>query len=358
MGKKCFLWVVVALLVAVGADLLCTQYHLEDPVPVMVGELIMLFVITRLIFDFEYSQASWNQTFFLYAVNAVVCLTFLFSAYQIISSIRPTIPDPNTKLDDTQQILKNYERRLSDARNLNVSLNNKLTELDGNSSDDSIIMVGPTDFLVISERDKKLREELAVRNLETIAATAISIEKEDGDFVRGRVVFATEPKKNGIFFGYYSREKNVWEVFINEGNDGLRCEGYPDWDVEIPKSMFEDCESYKDKGDISVASDWKLTAGNPNQDCSSVEYSGKEEVDAWLEWRTNYVEKTWLLAIAENDRPKLLLNWPWKPYFNITDLSGELRSKLMTASEKNPVKVTVRKISHYCEGQPSLGIEE
>lgn len=354
MGKKLILWTLVAFLLVVTADLIGTKYHIVNVVPLMVTTFVVLMVITRLIFDLEYQQTPWNRILFPYVVSTIVCLTFLFSIFQILPLIYQIFPSTNVANDDIEQVLRNYEQRISDVRDLNISLGNRIAELDGDPT--NIITIGPLDLLSISERDSTLRDELAVRNEESVGATAISIEKEDGDFVRGKVVFATEPKKNGTFFGRYSRDNDQWEVYLNEANDGLPCEG-GDLEIEIPKSMLEGCEKYKSDGDIRVGDDWKLTSGNPHQNCSQVEYSGEVKVKSWLEWRTNYVEKSWLLAVAKDDSPKLLLGGSQRPYFNVQNLSEKLRTELMNASVDYPVTVIVKKISYYCEGRPSVEIE-
>ena len=358
MGKKVFLWVLTGASFSIALGALCDQYEvLLDPFAGLAVTFVALMVVTRLIFDGEYQQASVKDTIFYYVVNAIVSATFLFSMVYILGSLVPEWATIERARDPQNYLFESYQQRLADARDEIVELNGRLTELQGEAVRDDIVEVGPLDLLTVSDREQTLREELAMKNGETVAATALVIDDEDGDFVRGRVAFATGLKKNGIFFGHFSRSSNQWEIFHNEVNDGLRCDGYKGSEIEIPKSMLEGCEDYAVDGDMRAADGWKLVGGDPQQNCSKAVYSGEVEVRAWLEWRTNYVEKDWVLAVADEDRPKLLLGWPWKPYFSVPDISDDLRVKLMAASSDNPLTVTVKKMSYYCEGQPWLDIE-
>lgn len=359
MGKKILLWVlaVTGLVVTFGSifDELKTDNILYEVLFVFV----IILLVTRLVFDDAYHGASFRRAFFLYTINAIVSATFFISLLFALSAIMPKLSALERERNPDNSLFQQYQERLSDLRGESSELQRRLEEeaLAKAFEKEWAEQEKQPDGPVVSERERKLLLELAETNAESLAGTAIVIEKEEGDFLRGRVVFAAEPRKNGIFFARQTKDSGKWELFQNQMNDGLDCDGYDGSEIKVPKSMLTDCIKYERDGKIRAAEGWKLIDGDPDQNCSKVTYSGEIEVDAWFEWRNSYVEKTWMLAVADDDRPKLLLGWPWKPYFSVSGLSEKLQVKLMAATPENPVKVTVKKIHHYCEGAPSLDIE-
>lgn len=358
MGKKMLLWVIFAFSFVVTIGTLFSEWGV-GPVEGLAAFTVLMMFVTRLIFDENFSRADLRKGFFYYVVSLVVTLVVTIAAAFFIEALYSKISLFVVKDDPNTSIFQEYQKRLADIRGESAELQKKLEEEARAKAFEQEFTEKEKqpDELTVSEQEKTLLLELSRTNVEPLASTAIVIEKEDGDFARGRVVFAAEPKKNGIFFARQKKDSGKWEIFQNQMNDGLDCDGYEGSEIEIPKSMLGDCIKYEKDGKTRAADGWKLTNGDPDQDCSAVEYSGEVEVDAWFEWRNSYVEKTWMLAIADTDRSKLLLGWPWKPYFSVSDISDKLRTKLMGASPEKPAKITVKKIHHYCEGAPWLDIE-
>ncbi|TXH07425.1 MAG: hypothetical protein E6Q06_02735 [Candidatus Moraniibacteriota bacterium] len=358
MGKKILLWVIFAFSFVVTIGTLFSEWEV-GPVEGLVAFTFLMMFVSRLIFDENFARADFRKSFFYYVVSLVATVVVAVAAAFFIEALYNKISLFVVKDDPNTSIFQEYQKRLADVRGESAEFQKKLEEEARARAFEEEWRKNqePTDEPVVSEREKELLQELAQTNSEPLAGTAIMIEKEDGDFLRGRVVFAAEPRKNSIFFARQRKDSDKWEIFQNQMNDGLDCDGYEGSEIEIPKSMLEDCIKYEKNGKIRAAEGWNLTSGDPDQDCSAVTYSSEVEIDAWFEWRNSYVEKEWMLAVAENDRPKLLLGWPWKPYFSVHDISDKLRAKLMAASSENPAKVTVKKIHHYCEGAPWLDIE-
>lgn len=352
------LWVIFAFSFVVTIGTLFSEWEV-GPVEGLIAFAFLMMFVTRLIFDENFARADWRKSFFYYVVSLVVTVVVAVAAAFFIEALYNKISLFVVKDDPNISIFQEYQKRLADVRGESTELQKKLEEEARAKAFEAewAAEQKPTDEPVVSEREKALLQELAQTNAEPLAGTAIVIEKEDGDFLRGRVVFAAEPKKDSIFFARQREDSGKWEVFLNQMNDGLDCDGYKGSEIEIPKSMLEDCIKYEMNGKIRAAEGWKLTGGDPDQDCSTVEYSGEVEIDTWFEWRNSYVEKAWMLAVADNDRPKLLLGWPWKPYFSVSDISDKLRAKLMAASPEKPAKVVVKKMRYYCEGAPWLDIE-
>ncbi len=359
MGKKILLWVlsVTALIIAFGS--VFDELKTDDVSYEVLIVFVTIIFMTRLVFDDAYQGVSFRRTFFLYTINAIVSAVFFIAILFTLSATLPKLSALEREQNSDYLLFQQYQERLADLRGESTELQKKLDEeMRANAFEQEWSEnQKQSDELMVSERERDLLQELAQTNREPLAGTAIMIKQEDSDFLRGRVVFAVEPKKNGIFFAQQRKDSGKWEIFLNQANDGLNCDGYEGSEIEIPKSMLEDCIKYERDGKIRATDGWKLTSGDPNQDCSAVEYSGEVEVDAWFEWRNSYVEKEWMLAVADNDRPKLLLGWPWKPYFTVSDISDKLRAKLMAASPEKPAKVTVKKMHYYCEGAPWLDIE-
>lgn len=359
MGKKILLWVIAVTALILAWSSIFDELKTDN----MPREVLIVFVtillVTRLIFDDAYRGSSFRHTIFLYTINAIVSATFFISLLFVLNAVTPKLSALERERNPDYSLFQQYQERLADLRGESIELQRRLEEearakaFEEEWAENQKQSDGP----MLLERDKTLLVELAEINVEPLASTAIVINKEEGDFLRGRVVFATEPKKNSIFFARQRKDSGQWEIFHNQMNDGLDCDGYEGSGIEIPKSMLGDCIEYERDGKIRATEDWKLTSGDPDQNCSEVTYSGEVEVDAWLEWRNSYVQKDWMLAVADYDRPRLLLGWPWKPYFSVSGISDKLRAKLMAASPDKPVKVIVKKIHYYCEGAPSLDIE-
>ena len=370
MGKKILLWVLAVTGIILGMSSIFDELKTDN----MLREILIVFVtillVTRLVFDDAYRQASFRRACFLYAINVIVSATFFISLLFVLNTVMPKLSALEREQNPDNLLFQQYQERLralqaesfnvqerlragdtideQEYRDFQVKLNAMQGTLDEQKGEES---------LPSRQKEETLLRELAETNNEPVSSTAIVIDKEESDFLRGRVVFAAEPKKNGIFFARQRKDTSKWEIFQNQMNDGLDCDGYEGLETEIPKSMLEDCIKYEKDGEIRAADGWELTKGDPSNDCSAVTYSGEVEIDAWFEWRNSYVEKTWMLAVTDDDRPKLLLGWPWKPYFSVPDISDKLRAKLMAASPEKPAKVTVKKMHYYCEGAPWLDIE-
>lgn len=80
----------------------------------------------------------------------------------------------------------------------------------------------------------------------------------------------------------------------------------------------------------------------------------------------SYVEKEWLLQVAEEDAKKIPVEevygeksygeWIKKPQFLLGGVTPELENELKNASPENPIEVTVKGFKAYCEGAPQLSI--
>ncbi|MFZ2226073.1 MAG: hypothetical protein WA064_02695 [Candidatus Moraniibacteriota bacterium] len=108
--------------------------------------------------------------------------------------------------------------------------------------------------------------------------------------------------------------------------------------------------------------DWKLVSGNPKQDCSQLQYSGNVKVHGWYVWDTGYVEKEWMLKIADSDTgkfPKVFLNadvHTINSKVRLRDASPELEKELKSATKDNPKEITLKGYYLYCEGSPSVSV--
>jgi hypothetical protein len=215
-----------------------------------------------------------------------------------------------------------------------------------------------------------LKQELTIINKEPLGKTRVFVEKLEKHYVRGKVFFENDTRKNSLFFATDARyesgssdsskvvsfDDGKMKVIQNEVNDPLSCElaeGY-----SFSKNVSGECQKtkspYSRKDKITVPSHWQLKSGNPKTDCSVVTYLGETEIRAWLEWRTNYVEKEWMLHVDKNDVSKLVSSWPWFPYFAFDGVSESVLEKLGTTNEKTPATLIVKGISYYCEGSPRL----
>jgi hypothetical protein len=108
---------------------------------------------------------------------------------------------------------------------------------------------------------------------------------------------------------------------------------------------------------------WKLISGNALDNCSKPTYSGESTIHGWYEWDYVYVEKDWVLKIAAVDQQKLPVYYydengkaQYAEGARLVDVTPELIKKLKAASKNNPVELTVKGFSAYCEGAPSVSI--
>lgn len=117
-----------------------------------------------------------------------------------------------------------------------------------------------------------------------------------------------------------------------------------------------------------AATGWQLVSGNAEDTCSTPIYKGEAKIKGWYVWDYNYVEKTWMLEIAEEDIDKLPIKEAygeetfalWKKnanyIFRLTDAETQLERKLKSASKTKPIEITVRGFKAYCEGAPLVSI--
>jgi hypothetical protein len=200
----------------------------------------------------------------------------------------------------------------------------------------------------------------AMENNEPLDKTHIVIDQQVEHYIKGRVFFDLEPKKNGLFYAtenasYKSNNKSVvWDemrVVFNEGYDPIECsiaDGY-----SFPKAMSNNCMSGNpDNFQSPDSGRWKLIGGDPNENCSKVLYSGKIKIRGWYEWRSTYGNKDWVLSVDNRDMNKLLPNW--SGYYSLSNASELLVSQLKNASKENPLTITVNELGFYCEGLPWL----
>ncbi|MEK7523407.1 MAG: hypothetical protein AAB588_00060 [Patescibacteria group bacterium] len=110
---------------------------------------------------------------------------------------------------------------------------------------------------------------------------------------------------------------------------------------------------------------WKLVSGDVEDTCSKPTFAGEATVRGWYVWEAAYVEgtETWMLKVIAEDVKELPLQnlVSTYPEFNktlrVVDVPADLEAKLKKASEKNPVAVTLKGYSAYCEGAPIASLK-
>lgn len=125
----------------------------------------------------------------------------------------------------------------------------------------------------------------------------------------------------------------------------------------------ESCGADNNQPEFKINPGWKLVSGDLNDTCSRPTFQGEAEVRGWYVWETSYVSKEWLFRIVPEDLDKLPLSWTTenggsvfaeRPFFKLADADPALVKKLKNASQKNPVKITIRWFYIYCEGAPII----
>ena len=215
------------------------------------------------------------------------------------------------------------------------------------------------------KENEKIIRDLAELNNELVENVEIQIEQMTEHHIRGRVLFKNDPRKNGLFFATDAAFSNVglppgfdnlpskeeMEIILNEASDTLDCDrakGY-----SFPSPMVTDCSSnYRNVISNEIPSSWKLVAGNPDESCSGVKYSGNVKIRGWYEWRSQYVTKNWMFRVDNQDLSKLIPHLG-KTYI-LENVTSELEEKLKNANSENPRTLTVKGIQYYCEGAPTL----
>lgn len=114
---------------------------------------------------------------------------------------------------------------------------------------------------------------------------------------------------------------------------------------------------------VSSDVEWKLVSGNPEDTCSGPQYEGSATIRGWYSYEENYVEKEWLFRVVDEDVKKLPLQnitakYSWfNTKLSVVDASSELEDKLKRATKENPVSITIKGYSAYCEGNPSVSLK-
>jgi hypothetical protein len=217
-------------------------------------------------------------------------------------------------------------------------------------------------------KNKTLEERLVLQladknnNNEPLSETHIIIDQQIEHYIKGRVFFDNEPKKNGIFYAaekeYFEQDGRLaWKdmaVVYNEGNELINC-GIAN-EYSFPDSMKSDCVTSTNNKNYQAPNSlqWALISGDPGENCSRVLFSGKAVVYGWYEWGKNYAQKDWVLAIKKEDRGSLLPYW--SGYYKLTNAPDSLNMQLKKANEENPVRIIIRKMGFYCEGLPSVSL--
>ena len=212
--------------------------------------------------------------------------------------------------------------------------------------------------------EEKIIIQLAdgIANNEPLDKTHIIIDQHVEHYIKGRVFFDLEPKKNGLFYAtenasYKSNYKSVvWDemkVVFNEGDDPIKCSIANQY--SFPKNMTSDCISDSlDNFKLPYSAQWKLIGGDPKENCAKVQYAGNIKIRGWYEWRTTYVNKDWVLSINKGDTNKLLPNW--SGHYSLLNVSDSLAIQLKNASKEIPLIITVKGLGFYCEGLPWLSL--
>lgn len=122
---------------------------------------------------------------------------------------------------------------------------------------------------------------------------------------------------------------------------------------ETPLQKVEISET-EEKEPLSVSSLWHRVSGNPAEDCSNHIFEGKVSIHGWYEWRTDYVDKKWLLVVNKSDETKLISGFKGSLAFNLKGSTPQLDKLLKKATAEKPIALTVKKLGYYCEGMPWL----
>jgi hypothetical protein len=121
-------------------------------------------------------------------------------------------------------------------------------------------------------------------------------------------------------------------------------------------SLFE-ASSTQQENPEKEKEEWKLVSGDLKNTCTNPTYEGKTTIKGWYVYETGYIEKQWLLRIADEDMDKLPSIFTSKTV-SLMDATPEQEEALKKATEDNPVEITIRNISQYCEGGPTVSIKK
>jgi|GEM_PF-1097985 len=110
---------------------------------------------------------------------------------------------------------------------------------------------------------------------------------------------------------------------------------------------------------------WKLISGVIGDSCSGVVYDGRVTVKGWYVMDTDYVEKEWMLKIADSDMnkfPEAFFGGVKDAAHNanqklkLVDAPHELQKELRESTKENPKQITLKGYYLYCEGFPVVSI--
>lgn len=109
---------------------------------------------------------------------------------------------------------------------------------------------------------------------------------------------------------------------------------------------------------------WELVSGDPNQDCGKPVWNGLATLKGWYDFDEETAAKA---AINKEPFPsgyfKVSPEDSWKLPVDLQEYSFYLKApdsikKLVeNSTEENPVSLTVKGFSYYCEGSPTLSTE-
>lgn len=115
-----------------------------------------------------------------------------------------------------------------------------------------------------------------------------------------------------------------------------------------------------------VTPKWRLISGDPKDTCTTPTYNGEAKIHGWYVYETSYVEKEWLLRIADDDVDKTPVksvyseadynSYKTNPVARISDVTPETVTKLKNASRSNPAEITIKGFRAYCEGSPYVSL--
>lgn len=116
----------------------------------------------------------------------------------------------------------------------------------------------------------------------------------------------------------------------------------------------------------SVETDWELVPGTGNTDdlCTGPVFtSSGTEISGWYELIDLFDQKEWVFYVEHEDRAKLpnLVTDPFPEYYNyviLEDADSKLEEELKTADANAPVTIEIKTYTAYCQGFPSVYLEE
>lgn len=136
---------------------------------------------------------------------------------------------------------------------------------------------------------------------------------------------------------------------------------------ETDITPFEETEEDKFAGynfAAVVNPQWKLISGDPNDTCTRVISEGEAKIHGWYVWDNFYVEKEWMLYIADEDLERMPFYEKGKDYsgyqhkVKLLGADKKLEDKLKKADKDHPQELTIRGYFLYCEGTAIASVQD